>query len=419
MELKNFQRAVLEDLASFLSEYASSGSPEQAFASYWASKPFSPGLRYMETVHGAPNVCIKVPTGGGKTFIACNALKIIADRMPSFGGRPVVWFVPSLSILDQTLRGFRSPDHPYHQKLKALFAGRVVVLEKGEALSGASFDPETVRRQLTILVVSYDSFRSTTKEGRKVYQENSSLVGFPMQYGHGTPIERADESSLAQVLNSMRPVIIVDESHNAKSTLSVEMLRNLNPAFILELTATPRDGSNIISYVDPEKLKQEQMVKLPVIVYNTKDANEVVRTTIDLRRKLELSANAEATRGAAYVRPIALVQAEPKNSRTEEENQTFARLKEKLIGFGIPGREIAIKTAEIDELRGIDLLSPECPIRFVLTVNALKEGWDCPFAYVLASLANRSSAVDVERISPTYSLRAASSMRRFNTSWMA
>src|SRR5699024_1904227 len=65
---------------------------------------------------------------------------------------------------------------------------------------------------------------------------------------------------------------------------------------------------------------------------------------------------------------------------------------------GIPEQEIAIKTGDKDELKNVDLLSPECPVRYIITVNALKEGCDCPFAYVLATVANRSSAVDVEQI---------------------
>ena len=44
------------------------------------------------------------------------------------------------------------------------------------------------------------------------------------------------------------------------------------------------------------------------------------------------------------------------------------------------------------------MLSRDCPVRYIITVNALKEGWDCPFAYILASLANKTSRVDVEQI---------------------
>src|SRR5699024_8568236 len=60
--------------------------------------------------------------------------------------------------------------------------------------------------------------------------------------------------------------------------------------------------------------------------------------------------------------------------------------------------QIAIRTADVNELKNQDLLSRDCPIRYIITVNALKEGWDCPFAYILASLANKTSRVDVEQI---------------------
>ena len=49
-------------------------------------------------------------------------------------------------------------------------------------------------------------------------------------------------------------------------------------------------------------------------------------------------------------------------------------------------------------MKGINLSDPTCQVRYIITVNALKEGWDCPFAYILASYADRSSAVDVEQI---------------------
>lgn len=73
-------------------------------------------------------------------------------------------------------------------------------------------------------------------------------------------------------------------------------------------------------------------------------------------------------------------------------------MKQTLIKAGIPEAEIKIKTASTDELKGIDLMAADCPVKYIITINALKEGWDCPFAYILASLADKSSAVDVEQI---------------------
>jgi type III restriction enzyme len=273
----------------------------------------------------------------------------------------------------------------------------VQIITKEEALSGASFNPETVRSMLNILILSFDSFRTQNKnkEGRKVYQENGSLLNFQAQYPVTKVIEDADTSSLAQTLNNLNPLIVIDESHNADTDLSIDMLKNLNPAFILELTATPKDRSNIISYVNALVLKKDNMVKLPVIVYNNHDANDVITTAITLREKLEAAACKEETETGNYIRPIVLFQAEP---QTGKETLTFAKLKEKLIAYGLPSEQIAIKTADINELKSVALNNRDCPIRYILTVNALKEGWDCPFAYILAALSNRSSPINVEQI---------------------
>jgi type III restriction enzyme len=51
----------------------------------------------------------------------------------------------------------------------------------------------------------------------------------------------------------------------------------------------------------------------------------------------------------------------------------------------IPEEQIALATGETKELDGIDLSQKDVPVRYVITVQALREGWDCPFAYVLCS----------------------------------
>ena len=109
--------------------------------------------------------------------------------------------------------------------------------------------------------------RDRGKEGLKAYQENSNLAVFAKVLGTPeNPIEKADETALFQVINQLNPLVVVDESHHARSELSIEMLGNFNPCFVLDLTATPKKRSNIISYVDAVQLKAEHMVKLPVIV---------------------------------------------------------------------------------------------------------------------------------------------------------
>lgn len=400
MELKKYQKRVIADLVDYLQCLNAHASLSEAFRAFWDERQIAVGVNgfqgYQNVIDGVPHVCYKVPTGGGKTFLACASVKPIFDALPATRRKVVVWLVPSESILTQTLAALKNPHHPYRQRLNLEFGGRVEVYSKEELLSGQNFNPASVAEQLSVMVLSYDSFRARSKDGRKAYQANGNLASFQAVLGSPSqPIENADETALFQVINQLNPVVIVDESHHATSKLSVDMLKDFNPAFILDLTATPKKQANVISYVDALSLKSEQMVKLPVIAYNRSSQAEVITDAIDLQRSLELAATQAMAKGANYVRPIVLFQAQPKAS---EDATSFERLKEKLVATGIPEEQIAIKTASINELKGVNLLSEDCPIRFIITVNALKEGWDCPFAYILASLANKTSQVDVEQI---------------------
>ena len=396
MELKSYQKKVIADLTRYLELLNETQNYMTAFEQFWREKS-APALgRYQNVIPGVPNLCFKVPTGGGKTFIACNAVRPIFDALPATKTKAVVWLVPSDAILTQTAKALKDTSHPYRQKIDVDFGGRVEVYTKQELLNGQNFNPTAVTEQLSVMVLSYDSFRGRGKEGLKAYQENSNLAAFAKVLGKpDSPIEKADETALFQIINQLNPLVIVDESHHARSELSLEMLENFNPCFVLDLTATPKKESNIISYVDAVQLKNEHMVKLPVIVYNRDSQSEVLIDAIDLRNKLEEIASAEYAKTGKYIRPIALFQAQPKG---KEDATTFEKLRDKLVDAGIPAEQIAIRTADVNELKNVELMSLSCPIRYIITVNALKEGWDCPFAYILASLANKTSQVDVEQI---------------------
>lgn len=398
MELKDYQDRVIVNLAEYLHEFESTSHLAKAFKNYWHKKGVTGMEVYKNNVSGVPHVCAKVPTAGGKTFIAVNAIKTIFDafaiRHPK-RCKLVIWLVPSLTILEQTVKNLSDCEHPYRQRLNTLFANRVAVYEKRDLLMGAGFSADSVQEQLSIVVMSFDSLRAKNKEDRKIFQDNGYLASFLTDDSEAELLPDYDSSALINVIRRLKPIVIVDESHNAETALSVEMLVNLNPHFIFDLTATPRNNSNIISYVDAMALKKQHMVKLPVIVANRTSRNEAIEGALILRQKLETVALDEQTKGGKYIRPIVLLQAE---ARTGDDKTTFEKTKAKLVELDIPIEQIKIKTADINELKGIDLMSRDCPVRYIITVNALKEGWDCPFAYILVSLADKSSAVDVEQI---------------------
>ena len=400
MELKNYQIQVIRDLERFLELLIEKQSISSAYSTLWNEKGVNVGIDgmppYKTELAGVPQVCFKVPTGGGKTFLAANSIKPIFDSMPHIHPKAVVWLVPSDAILTQTYRTLTDKNHDYRKKIDVDFGNKVEIYSKQQLLNGQNFNPTSVSDNLSVFVLSYDSFRTSKKDGRKAYQENGSLLPFVrFKQDSGSLLEDTDETALIQVIRKLNPVVIVDESHHATSKLSKEMLQNFNPSFVLDLTATPKNGSNIISFVDARQLKAENMVKLPVIVYNRKYQEDVFVSAISLRRKLENEAVEEQKNGGRYIRPIVLFQAQP---RTNDDSTTYDKIKHTLIDMGIPESEIAIKTADRDELKNIDLSSHDCSIRYIITVNALKEGWDCPFAYILATVANRTSSIDVEQI---------------------
>ncbi len=404
MELKPYQQQVINDLTSFLEYIQETKDVKSAFYDFWAKHPRTPLLPfsgtaiepYKNNVPRVPHICVKVPTAGGKTFIACNAIRTIFDAFEYDKPKAVVWLVPSITILDQTIKNLKDTSHPYRQKINSHFGNKVEVFDKSALLQGSGFNATSVKEQLNIFVLSFDSIRTANKEGRKVFEQNGSLQSFETLLG------KEEEISLMKVMQYLNPLVVVDESHNAETNLSVEMLKEFNPCFILDLTATPRNNSNIISFIDALELKRENMVKLPVIVYNHQDKTEVINSSLQLQKRLEIQAIEEEKKGGKYIRPIVLFQAQPKNGKDflneEEEKSNVQKLKEKLIELKIPVEQIKIKTASINEIKGIDLISKDCEVRYIITINALKEGWDCPFAYILASLADKSSAVDVEQI---------------------
>ncbi|GAA5513125.1 hypothetical protein Dcar01_01851 [Deinococcus carri] len=409
IELKTYQQEALDAFSMFLSLTRSGGSPADAFHQTRAHFK-APALTYVEApgLPGVPYGCIRIPTGGGKTLVAARAVGIAASEYLQLDHTTVVWLAPTDQIVSQTLRALRNRQHPYRQALEAAVGGRPVeVLDLAEALSvtKATLDSAT-----TVIVSTLAALRVDNEGTRKVYESAGALMhhfgGLPREQQQ--ELQRADGTvaySLTNVLRLHRPFVIVDEAHNAGTKLSFKTLERFRPSCILELTATPslkhdpqkeEYGSNVFYTVSAFQLKAEGMIKLPVRLQTHPSWQTIVGRALKLRDRLEQDAARERGLTSEQIRPIILYQAQANDAQQATLTPEFLR-HELVNRFGVPEEQIKVATGNVKELDGIDLMDPGSPVRHVITVQALREGWDCPFAYVLCSVAELRSKTAVEQ----------------------
>jgi type III restriction enzyme len=402
ISLKDYQLRVLDSLRKFLRRCSQTGNPEEAFREVTVVN-FGQPVPYQHVevagLSNLPYVCLRVPTGGGKTLLACHACGIAMKELLRGERAVVLWLVPSNTILDQTADALRNPRHPYRRALE-LECGAVEVVTIQEALR---LSRATVEGQTVVIVSTIQCFRVDDETGRKVYEQNGAFID---HFLHVPPERLADlemgadaqpKPSLVNMLRLRRPVVIVDEAHNARTDLSFVTLGKVLPSCIVEFTATPAttaNRSNVLHRSSAAELKAAQMVKLPlrVVTRHPSQRDQLLAEAIALRSDLEKLAVAEAQSTGEFVRPILLIQAERVDG--------CEPLRERLASdFGLSKEQIKISVGSLDELKDVkNIAAVECPVRFIITVQKLREGWDCPFAYALCSLKETRSATAIEQI---------------------
>ena len=372
-----------------------------------------------------PNVTLKVPTGGGKTYLACAALSRIFGRYVSANTGMVLWIVPNEAIYTQTLKALRDRDHAYRQTLDRAAAGRVQILEKGDTLNRAD-----LAANLCIMVLMLQSSNRENQESLRLFRDRGDVHGFVPADGeqgaHKALLEAVPnlsiydmgdgiaawpmvKSSMGNAMRIMRPVVVMDEGQRAVSLLAFKTLYDFNPAFVLELSATPKDAvarpargatpaipgrsANILVEISGRELEREGMIKMPMNVSPLPgtDWHSTIGTAWERLEALDAAARAYQGEGGRYIRPILLVQVERTGADQKDAGFIHADdARDWLKSIGLDDDQIALKTSETNDLdkpENRDLLSPKCRVRAIITKAALAEGWDCPFAYVLCALA--------------------------------
>lgn len=413
LALKDYQEKALEALDDFFTKIRDAGldAAWRACAPRHERYGYTKQAEYDASALGkVPAVCVRIPTGGGKTLVAAHAVARIGRILKNTEAPVALWLVPSDAIRAQTLAAFSTLRHPCREALIEHFGERVRACALEDL---ATVGPQEIGNSAIIIVATIQSFNVKDKSIRTVYSFDEALEPHfqtltPQQTSNLGLVTEDDieaqpyltagdlgriKTSLANWLTLHQPIVVVDEAHNNRTEQAFRTLSDLNPACVIEMTATPMRDSNVIFHVSAQALAGENMIKLPIVLMEHQQGwKAAVRDAILTRDKLEIL----AAREPDYIRPILLFQAEDVNG--EANISTLLAHLTSQEGEKLDSKQIAIVTGEQKDLEGMDLNSPTCPIRFVITVKALKEGWDCPFAYVLCSLQTMKSGKDVEQL---------------------
>ncbi|WP_194856811.1 DEAD/DEAH box helicase [Alloalcanivorax venustensis] len=391
LALKQYQRRSLASLERFL-ELARLEGAEAAFKRT-VDQNLQNEYKPMPGLPTVPYVCLRIPTGGGKTVMGAHIIQTASRSLLERRFPLVMWMVPTSQIKEQTLEAFREPRHPYRQELDSAFGGQVAVFDVADF---SQIRPADLGTKVCIVISTVAALRVENKEGRKVYDYHENLEPhFTSTTQNLEPLHRDDSgrlvASFANLLRMHGPLVIMDEAHNATTPLSYAVYKRLGPRGVIELTATPDvKSSNVLVSVSAFELKSENMIKFPVVLKeHSGEWQEAINSAVARRNTLAET----AAREPDYIRPILLVQAQnAKGAATVEE------VKRHLIATGVAEESIAIATGNTREIDGVDLFARECPIEVIITKQALKEGWDCSFAYVFCSVAQVKSDKDIQQL---------------------
>lgn len=392
LSLKVYQQRALSSLAQFLEDARLTG-PASAF-----EKNVDPGLvttyKPMPGMEATPYVCLRIPTGGGKTVMGAHIIQAAGDAYLERTYPLVMWMVPTTQIKTQTLEAFKDPRHPYRQELDEAFGGKVAVFDVEDF---THIRPADLGTKVCVVISTMAALRVENQDGRKVYEHHEDLeahfagsvsdLPYLEQNAAGKAI-----ASFANLLKLHGPLVITDEAHNANTPLSYEVYQRLGAKVVVELTATPEASkSNVLVSVSAFELKVANMIKFPVVLKEHVGQWEAaVGSAVARRNELSKTALGEPD----YIRPILLIQAEnAKGTATVEEVKRHLIDNEK-----VPEKAIAIATGDQREIDGVDLFAKDCPIEVIITKQALKEGWDCSFAYVFCSVAQVKSDKDIQQL---------------------
>lgn len=191
MYLKNYQIRVVSELKNFLQKAKEKCVSTEAASKLIEDEEIRNSLNYVDHTfkalekslldnarnglgHYYPRLSIKVPTGGGKTVLAVEAIREYQTLFAQKRTGLIVWIVPKDIIYTQTVDRLRDKSDPYRQLLDQASGGKTIITEKGQKLSR-----QDIEENLVVLFVMIQSIsRANNTEALKVFQDSGGYDNF-------------------------------------------------------------------------------------------------------------------------------------------------------------------------------------------------------------------------------------------------
>jgi len=338
--------------------------------------------KIVENIHADEfrEVVCDLATGVGKTYLAA----ALVDYLAAQGIRNVLVVTPGKTIQDKTIANF-TPGSPKYVP-GGDFQPLLITAEnfsRGQ-VGDALHEPAALK--LFVFNVQ-QLIRPAANMSRKV-REVDEFIGGDL-YSH---LQSADDL-----------VIIADEHHVYRGQAQVfsSAIRDLKPRALIGLTATPdaADEPKVIYRYSLAEAIADGLVKVPVIVYRQDGHKDIATQLADACHLRTVKAAAYRTwaegTGEGVVNPVLFVVCQ-----TVDDARDTADLLAGESYIGDPAAVLEITSLSSDaalaSLAAVE--QPDSPIRAVVSVDKLKEGWDVKNIGVIVALRRLASQALTEQI---------------------
>ena len=325
-------------------------------------------------------------TGVGKTYVMAGLMEYLAGA--EIPVRNFLLLAPGRTIRDKSIHNF-TPGNP--KSLRHVLRSNPVVI------TADNFDTQATRIAMDdpaltkLYIFTVQALTSSTgEEGRATHEPQENLGMSFFQY-----LSQLDDL-----------VILADEHHCYRGPAFSRTIRELKPELVVGMTATPvRADESMIAFRYPLAAAiADKLVKIPVMVGRRDDRSDVETKLLDgvdlLRYKAQAADAYSDDNGLPRVNPVMLVIARNIDEAIEFQavldSNTFDGGawvgKTLLVHSRLTGEDKEKALADLEAVEGAD-----SPVRIIISVGMLKEGWDVKNVYVIASMRASVSEVMTEQ----------------------